>query len=142
MSKNTPYNPPLLRKGDRVVISKDATWSQPVIGQVVKPGQRYTDVVAFIGQRLLMFNQCLYRDDPYVTERPHLLDDEDRAIFQLAPAEVAQREMEVELAEQRELLNQLAAQVATLSGNGKADPEPAPARRPPGRPPKKESEDR
>ena len=115
----TEYRMPVLHACDRVEFSKDTTWQHPVVGFIYQDRQRSADIAILRPGSVLIYHDCLYYDDPRVTERPELLDEKDRGVFRLAQSELNQRAVEQELVAQRELLEKLAVQIATVQKTDK-----------------------
>ena len=106
------FKMPVLHVMDRVLVSQNPTFADPVPGWIVKVKSNGADVVVVVHGRMLLFHDSMYYDDPRVEQRPQLFVDGDRGVFRLAQSELDQRAIVKELADQRELIDQLAAQVA------------------------------
>jgi len=114
-----PFSLPPLRRGDRVIVARDPAFTHPVLGFVVEPKRRYADIQILVTGGTRLFRDCLYKDDPYIEQRPHLLEDADRGIFVLAESEVELRTVMAELGSQKAMLDQLAAQVGESQKRGR-----------------------
>ena len=111
MSDNSIFERPEVKSGDRVLFWKDPSFGRPAIGFVLQPTPLGADIGLLGGGRIAAYHDCLYRNDPIIVTRPHLLEDADRGIFELAPAELELRTALKELAQQRDMLDQLAVQL-------------------------------
>lgn len=105
------FERPEVKSGDRVLFWKDPSFGRPAIGFVLQPTPLGADIGLLGGGRISAYCDCLYKGDPIIVTRPHLIEDADRGIFELAPAELELRAALKELAEQRDMLDRLAIQV-------------------------------
>ena len=115
------YQIPFLQACDRVVVSQDNTWHRPMIGWIIEPRQCSADIVTIGRGRMRIYRDCFYEDDPRVITTD-LLDEEDRGVFKLAESELVIRSVKAELASQRAMLDQLAAQLAGSPKEAKTKP--------------------
>ena len=103
---------PQLHAMDRVLVSQHPGAPDQIPGFVAKAKQRGADIIAFLQGRPMFYHDSVYCDDPRTQTHPQLFEDGDRGVFVLAQSELQQRATILELAAQRELIDQLAAQIA------------------------------
>jgi len=115
MSTVTEFKMPTLHPMDRVMVSQDPTWASPIPGWITRVKSNGADIAVLALGRVMLFHDSMYFDDPRVKERPHLFDDGDRGVFRLAQSEEDQRAVMSELSSQRDMLDQLVADVAAMS---------------------------
>ena len=81
---------PHLDPADRILFWKEDNYVMaPAMGYVIEATQMGANVALLGGSKVIAFNDCLYRGDPKIKQKPWLLEDADRGIFELAPSEIA-----------------------------------------------------